>query len=607
MIFTPAEVERYYNSRVPSLKLIAGQQRWRGKCPVHSGEGLNFSVDTQTGMAICHSQCGKGWDILGLEQELFAVDFPSAKETVFELVGRPKVPWEERNVEAIYDYQNAEGKTIYQVLRFHGKEFRQRSPNRSGSGWTWGLGGAERLPYRLPRWKDELFVSVVEGEKDVLTLESIGIPATCNSGGAGNFADCLIHWFTGKKVAIFADNDEPGRKHAIQVASKVSLVAESVKVIELPDVPLKGDVSDFVQGGKKTSEDLRVLYKLTQYWNKDWQFTEHTPHEKERFIVTPLAEIERCGGMEPFWNLAELSGLEAPWTQLSRSLGGGLRRGEVYVLGANQGAGKTSMALQFAMAVLARREGVLLFSMEMTARSVFHRMAGIKARINLNEVLDAQITLKRKDVLPEKIAHAQRFLMQSIPELVRQTREICQFPLVTSVEPSITPESLAEETTRISKRQKISLVIVDHAQLMGVESGSQRSEYEKFTTISRTLKKVAMTLNLPVLIVSQTSRHQSKEHRKELEVSDLRGSGAWEEDAAAVLLLYEDADDKARALTDGDRYTSGPVRCLLKIGKNRYGDQGRCLELWHCKATTHFESAEELEFYRTKTVIDNTH
>jgi DNA primase len=127
MTFTRSEVHAFYGARVPSLKLT-NQREWRGPCPVHSGKDPNFAVNAETGLAQCHSQCGRGWDMIALEQELGGLDFPRAKERVFEIVGRPRVPWEERDVQAIYDYTDESGKLLYQVLRKVGKEFKQRRP-----------------------------------------------------------------------------------------------------------------------------------------------------------------------------------------------------------------------------------------------------------------------------------------------------------------------------------------------------------------------------------------------------------------------------------------------------------------------------------------------
>jgi replicative DNA helicase len=92
--------------------------------------------------------------------------------------------------------------------------------------------------------------------------------------------------------------------------------------------------------------------------------------------------------------------------------------------------------------------------------------------------------------------------------------------------------------------------------------------------------------------VSQTSRRNSNDKRAELEVSDLRGSGAIEEDAAAVMMLYEDRDDAARTKNAGV-YATGPVKTWLKLGKNRYGLQGLHLPLLHSKKCTRFDVAAD--------------
>ena len=119
--------------------------------------------------------------------------------------------------------------------------------------------------------------------------------------------------------------------------------------------------------------------------------------------------------------------------------------------------------------------------------------------------------------------------------------------------------------------------MVDHVQLMS-SSGSEKGDYEKFTAISRASKQTAVEIDVPILELSQTSRAAHKEHRSELEISDMRGSGALEEDAAAVMLLFEDAEDSKLAKAEL-RYATGPVKSILKLGKNRFGEAGRLFEL----------------------------
>ncbi len=588
MNFTQGEVRAYYAARFQHLKLT-NQREWRMACPIHQGTGLNFAVSSETGMAHCHSQCGRGWDMLSLEQEISGLDFPRAKDKVYEIIGRPKVPWGERDVQAIYDYTDETGSLLYQVLRYATvpKTFKQRRPDNGG--FVWGLGDARRVPFRLEKIKNSEFIGIAEGEKCVLHLERIGMTATCNSGGAGNLPADFAQYFTGKHVAIFPDNDEPGRAHALKVAAMVSLVAKSLKIIEIPNLPEKGDVADFVNKGG-TLEQVRELYRKAQQWTPEWEFSRLVPHENARHYRTFEQSVEAAGGVEQFWSLARLVGVETPWRNLSLALGGGLRDGEVYVIGANQGAGKTSMALQFIIAAIKRSEGVLMFSMEMNWESVYQRMAAIEARVDLREFNAAQAAVRYKKATPEERMAAQVLISECVPRLAAATRELMPMPLLVSTKSAVNPQHIIDETARLRKEQKIKLVVVDHMQLMSA-TGSERGDYEKTTAISRASKQVASDIGAPVLILSQTSRLNTREHR-ELEASDLRGSGAIEEDAAAVMLLYEDKAD-ADAARGTERYYKGPLKSWLKLGKNRYGEQYRYFPLEHHKAITRFDSPED--------------
>jgi replicative DNA helicase len=226
-----------------------------------------------------------------------------------------------------------------------------------------------------------------------------------------------------------------------------------------------------------------------------------------------------------------------------------MRRGEVYVIGGSQGSGKTSMGLQFILAALRAKFGVLEFSMEMGWREVFQRLVALEARVDLLE-----------------FARAQRhngFVQGDRVELDRVAAEISQYALTVSTRSGVTPEYVVTECERLRKRQAVDFVVLDHMQLMAT-TGSVRGDYEKFTAISRAMKEVARSLDAPVLVLSQTSRNQAHDKRAELEVSDLRGSGAIEEDAAAVMLLYPDREDAQRCMESG-LFARGPVKTWLKL------------------------------------------
>src|SRR5690606_13180233 len=148
------------------------------------------------------------------------------------------------------------GTLLYQACRMEPKDFRQRKP-KDGGDWEWSLKNVRRVVYRLP----ELLVAdptqpvfIPEGEKDVDRLRENGFVATCNVGGGGKWKREYSDAPAGRDVVILADNDEPGQKHAEQVAKSLQGKARSVRVVNLPGLPVKGDVSDWLNNGGTADE-----------------------------------------------------------------------------------------------------------------------------------------------------------------------------------------------------------------------------------------------------------------------------------------------------------------------------------------------------------------
>jgi Protein of unknown function (DUF3631) len=173
---------------------------------------------------------------------------------------RPAAVNGSRRIVAIYEYRDEAGALLFQVVRFVPKDFRQRRPDGNG-GWNWNLENVRRVPYRLPELiatpLDQI-VYIAEGEKDVEALAAWGRAATCNPGGAGKWRDEFAQFFRGRDVVVLGDNDLAGREHALRVASNLASVAARVAILELPDLPPKGDVSDWLDAGG-TKERLDEL------------------------------------------------------------------------------------------------------------------------------------------------------------------------------------------------------------------------------------------------------------------------------------------------------------------------------------------------------------
>lgn len=156
---------------------------------------------------------------------------------------------------AEYVYKLADGTPYLRVTRLPLKEGFPQS-HWTGTGWAKDAPKGPKIPYRLPELLGAVHntVFVVEGEKDVDNLIAAGFVATTNAGGACNWTADLNSYLKGKSVYILPDNDEKGRKHARQVFDNLKSVAASVKIVELPGLPPKGDVSDWIEDGGNINE-----------------------------------------------------------------------------------------------------------------------------------------------------------------------------------------------------------------------------------------------------------------------------------------------------------------------------------------------------------------
>jgi putative DNA primase/helicase len=216
---------------------------WLVTCPSHADRtpSLHVTLAEDRWLLDCKAGCAFE-DVLaqaGLEaRDLFAENGNGRREIVAE-----------------YDYVNEAGELLFQVVRFAPKDFRQRRADGAG-GWEWRLNGTRRVLYRLPNVISSIKagepVFVTEGEKDVHALERFsGLAATCNPGGAGKWRAEYSEALRGADVAVVADRDEPGRKHAAEVARALEGVAADVAVLE----PTKGkDVAENLAAGGGVGE-----------------------------------------------------------------------------------------------------------------------------------------------------------------------------------------------------------------------------------------------------------------------------------------------------------------------------------------------------------------
>jgi AAA domain len=177
-----------------------------------------------------------------------------------------------RRLVATYPYRDADGGLVYEVARTEPKSFFPRHPDPVTAVMSPGLDGVDvRVPYHLPELLAQADHGVfwVEGERDADRLAEAGLLATTTIGGAKSYrrnaAEYAEHFRGRRLVVVIPDNDADGHAYAAEVAASLVAVGAGVSMLELPGLPAKGDVTDWLNDGHSPDE-LRALAKAAPRW-----------------------------------------------------------------------------------------------------------------------------------------------------------------------------------------------------------------------------------------------------------------------------------------------------------------------------------------------------
>lgn len=197
----------------------------------------------------------------------------------------------EARIVTTHDYQDEGGELLYQEVRYDPKSFKVRRPDGKGD-WIWKLGSVRRVLYNLPalmKAEPSETVYIVEGAKDVDRLGEVGVLATTNALGAKKWRSEYNESIEGRNVIILPDNDDDGRAHADQVAHSLLGKARTIKMLELPGLPEKGDVSDWLDASH-TVEELKQLADETPPW-EPWASDGEPPSDAAAFKAEALDDL----------------------------------------------------------------------------------------------------------------------------------------------------------------------------------------------------------------------------------------------------------------------------------------------------------------------------
>ncbi len=242
-----------------------------------------------------------------------------------------------------------------------------------------------------------------------------------------------------------------------------------------------------------------------------------------------------------------LTGIDSGFTGINR-LTSGLQRGALNIIAARPSMGKTALAMNIARNVAVRTKlPVLVFSLEMGAEQLAMRLLGAEARMNLQDLING--TFANNDW---------RTLQEAASTLIESPLYIDDSSILTTV------EMKARSRRFKAKHGELGLIVVDYLQLMS-SSRTMDNKQNEVAEISRGLKAIARELDVPVIALSQLSRAVESRNEKTPQLSDLRDSGAIEQDADLVGLLYRDS------YYAKDQDARNDSSASLDIAKNRNG------------------------------------
>ena len=295
-------------------------------------------------------------------------------------------------------------------------------------------------------------------------------------------------------------------------------------------------------------------------------------------IGNTMGHIERLFSLGP----GAVAGLPTGFTNLDRKLKG-LRNGEMIVLAARPSMGKTSLAMNIAECVARgkdiygrdmkgdhnRPHPVAVFSLEMSTESLAMRMLCGFAGVPSFQIDQGLIS-------PKKI-HQQ---------LTRAASDLAKAPIYVDDTGGIDVMDMRARARRLKKRYKIELIVIDYLQLCNCREFAKQGRQIETSQISGQIKAMAKELNLPVIVLSQLSRapEQRGDKTNRPKLSDLRDSGAIEQDADVALLLRRpckaqgdpEYEDKRLAIVDVAKHRNGPtgeVRLDFDDTLTRFGDR----------------------------------
>jgi replicative DNA helicase len=266
-----------------------------------------------------------------------------------------------------------------------------------------------------------------------------------------------------------------------------------------------------------------------------------------------------------------LNGLSTGYSNLDEKLNG-LGEGDLIIIAGRPAMGKTTLAMNIADNIAENGGSILVFSLEMGDHQLMDRLVARRSRVSLDKILTANLT-------PDDWA-----------KVTPATTTLAERNIIVDDSPGLNVGQVMSRARRVKRNHDLDLIVIDYLQLMQLGGDNLVNEIGKLT---RGLKLLAKELKVPVILISQLNREVDKREHKIPVMSDLRDSGAIEQDADKILFVYRPAP---YATNEADKIKLERDASVI-IGKNRQGKAGMVRMLFVGEHNAfHQLSPENMEF-----------
>jgi replicative DNA helicase len=346
-----------------------------------------------------------------------------------------------------------------------------------------------------------------------------------------------------------------GRAYVFQIVESVPTAANAARYADI--VRGKALLRDIIDVGSRITEDaFREPEDVDEALDAAEQLIYDVSNRTLKEHLAPVSELAP-GALEMIQRLyeqeGEVTGVETGFDDLDR-LTTGFHNSDLVILAARPAMGKTALALN-AIWHAAGQKGlpVAIFSLEMSKEQLVQRLISQNTRI------------------PTQALRSGNVRAEDWPKLVRGVAQVSRAPIWIDDSAGVTLMEIRAKVRRLSSHLNargegpLSLVVVDYLQLMVGQNNRSENRQQEIAEISRGLKVLARDLDVPVLAIAQLSRAVEQRHDKRPLLSDLRDSGALEQDADMVMFLYRDeyynpdSDDKGIAEVIVGKHRNGPT------------------------------------------------